>query len=59
MEIIETVLGMVWVLVCVGVLGFGVSSYLHLLTRGDNNKIMDNIDKMERDEKKRKEGKTN
>ena len=34
----EQILGIVWLVICVIVLGFGVSSYLHTLCRADNNK---------------------
>ena len=53
MEIVENILGVAWLIGCLVVLGFGISSYLALY-RGNDNKIMDNLKKMERDEKKRK-----
>ena len=53
MEIVEKILGGTWLIVCITILGFGISSYLQL-KMGNSNKIMDNIKKMERDEKKRK-----
>ena len=53
MEIVEKILGGTWLIVCITILGFGISSYLHL-KMGNSNKIMDNIKKMERGEKKRK-----
>tara|TARA_R110000824_G_scaffold18563_3_gene73326 strand:- start:1414 stop:1584 length:171 start_codon:yes stop_codon:yes gene_type:complete len=52
--IIEQILGSIWLITCIVVLGFGISSYFSNLSRGDNNKIMDNIKKLENNEKKYK-----